>query len=165
MPPERQGSSVRRCWTCRVRRKRCEPGVLGVPGAIACKDCTFLGLECHNSVLKPTWMDNGARQRQMSDRFKAQVRQITSRRARLRSDQSLAQGLHESDVDEHPSEVRSPHLLEPTRTTHTSGPSILTPPSISSRVASPDNTYTAGLEINSQTAHTSLGSTESTADH
>jgi hypothetical protein len=32
-------------------------------------------------------------------------------------------------------------------------------------VASPDNTYTAGLEINSQTAHTSLGSTESTADH
>jgi hypothetical protein len=163
MPPERQGSTIRRCWTCRVRRKRCEPGVPGVPGAIACKDCTFLGLECHNSVLKPTWMDNGARQRQMADRFKAQVREITSRRARLRSDR-LAQGLDESDVDENPSEMRSPHLLEPARITNTPGQSIPTPPSTSSCVNSPVNTNTARLETNSQSAQTNLGSTESTAD-
>lgn len=110
-------------------------------------------------------MDNGARQRQMADRFKVQVRQITSRRARLRSDQSLAQRLDESDVDESPSEVRSPHLLEPTRITYTSGTSIPTPSSTSSCVTSPDNTNTARLETNSQTAQVNLGSSKSIANH
>ena len=94
----------------------------------------------------------------MADRFKAQVRQITSRRARLRSDQGLTQGLDESDVDENPSGLQ-PRIM------YTSGPSIPTPPNTSSCVTSPDNSHTARLEANSQTVQTNLGPTEPTADH
>ncbi|KAF5972568.1 transcriptional regulatory UME6 [Fusarium coicis] len=56
------------CWICRLRHKKCDeihP---------TCGNCAALGLACHFSDAKPEWIDNGEKQRQMSQRLKAQVK-------------------------------------------------------------------------------------------
>ncbi|KAF5717955.1 transcriptional regulatory UME6 [Fusarium mundagurra] len=56
------------CWICRVRHKKCDEI------RPSCGQCAALGLGCHFSDTKPEWMDNGERQRQMSQLLKAQVK-------------------------------------------------------------------------------------------
>ncbi|KAK3321881.1 fungal-specific transcription factor domain-containing protein [Apodospora peruviana] len=56
------------CWTCRLRRKKCD-GYSPV-----CRVCSALLITCHNSPKKPDWVDGGERQRQMAEQLKQEVR-------------------------------------------------------------------------------------------
>ncbi|KFA72974.1 hypothetical protein S40288_05091 [Stachybotrys chartarum IBT 40288] len=65
------------CYTCRLRRKKCDET------RPACDACRALEITCHFGEQKPDWMDNGPRQREMADKIKAQVKkQATVRRDR-----------------------------------------------------------------------------------
>ncbi|KAF5251161.1 hypothetical protein FANTH_3705 [Fusarium anthophilum] len=76
------------CWICRVRHKKCDET------HPTCENCAALGLACHFSDDKPEWMDNGERQRQMSQRLKAQVK----RNARYRRGRYMIQKItHQID--------------------------------------------------------------------
>ncbi|KAF5253914.1 hypothetical protein FANTH_1239 [Fusarium anthophilum] len=61
------------CWTCRLRRKKCDQG------QPACQTCSALSIQCHNSPDRPDWMDGGEKQDEMTRRFKAQVKQRKER--------------------------------------------------------------------------------------
>ncbi|KAM5524035.1 Transcriptional regulatory protein pro1-like protein 2 [Fusarium oxysporum f. sp. phaseoli] len=65
------------CWTCRLRRKKCDRT------RPACRGCSDLSIDCHYSSERPDWMDGGDKQTQMAQSIKARVRQgATSRRAK-----------------------------------------------------------------------------------
>ncbi|GAP85277.2 putative c6 transcription [Rosellinia necatrix] len=68
------GSGMAGCWTCRLRRKKCDEA------RPVCAACEALQIDCHYSDAKPGWMDGGARERQMADELKAMVRQKASER-------------------------------------------------------------------------------------
>ncbi|EWY81495.1 hypothetical protein FOYG_15730 [Fusarium oxysporum NRRL 32931] len=85
------------CWICRVRHKKCDeirPN---------CENCAALGLACHFSNTKPEWMDNGERQRQMSQRLKAQVK----RNARNRRGRQMIQRITHQ-IDNEPAALVKP---------------------------------------------------------
>ncbi|OJJ07192.1 hypothetical protein ASPVEDRAFT_46550 [Aspergillus versicolor CBS 583.65] len=62
------------CWTCRIRRKKCDER------RPACVTCANLYITCHYSHDKPEWMDGGARQKQMAQQIKAEVKDSAHRR-------------------------------------------------------------------------------------
>ena len=67
MPPGRkQGSG---CWTCRLRRKRCD-SVRPV-----CGSCRGLDIPCHTGEPRPEWMDGGDGQQRMARTLKQAIKQ------------------------------------------------------------------------------------------
>ncbi|KAF5581678.1 C6 zink-finger PRO1A [Fusarium pseudoanthophilum] len=65
------------CWTCRLRRKKCDRT------RPACRGCGDLSIDCHYSSERPHWMDGGHKQKQKARFVKAQVIQgATSRRGK-----------------------------------------------------------------------------------
>ncbi|KAF5967095.1 Zn(2)-C6 fungal-type DNA-binding domain-containing protein [Fusarium coicis] len=60
---------IKSCWTCRLRRKKCDQG------QPACQTCSALKIQCYYSSDRPDWMDGGAKQDEMIQRLKAQVKQ------------------------------------------------------------------------------------------
>ncbi|KAK5057874.1 hypothetical protein LTR84_011875 [Exophiala bonariae] len=69
------------CWTCRLRRKKCD-------GAKPkCRNCIALEITCHNEVVKPAWMDGGTRQKEMTSSIKTQIK----RRAETRRERPVVQ--------------------------------------------------------------------------
>ncbi|KAF4454376.1 Transcriptional regulatory protein UME6 [Fusarium austroafricanum] len=80
------------CWICRVRHKKCDET------RPYCQNCVALGLTCLFGHQKPTWMDNGDLQREMSQRLKAQVkRNARNRRGRQMIDR-IAQNLDDDEI-------------------------------------------------------------------
>lgn len=66
------------CWTCRLRRKKCNEG--GPP----CDNCEARGIHCHGYGPKPQWKDRGALERE-----EARKLQYQSGRARSYSRSSI----------------------------------------------------------------------------
>ncbi|KAF3941730.1 hypothetical protein ABW19_dt0208962 [Dactylella cylindrospora] len=65
------------CWTCRVRRKKCDEE------HPKCSVCKTLGITCYFSNHKPEWMDGGVRQKEMVEALKVQIKDnARSRRER-----------------------------------------------------------------------------------
>ncbi|KAH8690753.1 fungal-specific transcription factor domain-containing protein [Talaromyces proteolyticus] len=62
------------CWTCRLRRKKCDENYP------VCETCTALHITCHYSQDKPEWMDGGSKQEEMAMRLKRQVKEQFHRR-------------------------------------------------------------------------------------
>ncbi|KAL7929957.1 fungal-specific transcription factor domain-containing protein [Trichoderma chlorosporum] len=62
------------CWTCRLRKKKCDRALP------ICQSCTSLNISCCYSKERPDWMDGGEKQMQMTQVIKAQVKQGTSAR-------------------------------------------------------------------------------------
>ncbi|KAF5535415.1 Zn(2)-C6 fungal-type DNA-binding domain-containing protein [Fusarium napiforme] len=60
---------IKSCWTCRLRRKKCDQG------QPACQTCSALNIQCHYSPDRPDWMDGGAKQDEITRRLKVQVKQ------------------------------------------------------------------------------------------
>ncbi|KAI0467817.1 fungal-specific transcription factor domain-containing protein [Xylaria cf. heliscus] len=84
-PGGRHTSTVRSfngCWTCRLRRKKCDER------RPVCEICTSLHITCHFGQEKPEWMDGGARQEEMAARFKQEVKDNAHRRREGRADVS-----------------------------------------------------------------------------
>ncbi|EHK47236.1 hypothetical protein TRIATDRAFT_217764 [Trichoderma atroviride IMI 206040] len=63
------------CWTCRLRRKRCDRT------QPICKTCSNLGISCCYSKERPKWMDGAEKQLAKTQAIKAQVKQgVAARR-------------------------------------------------------------------------------------
>ncbi|MCJ1330679.1 hypothetical protein MMC10_007364 [Thelotrema lepadinum] len=62
------------CWTCRLRRKKCDEK------KPICAACATLDIKCHYQPdKKPEWMDGGLKQAEMSDQVKREIK-IKARR-------------------------------------------------------------------------------------
>ena len=72
-PHPARRSSTRRstngCWTCRLRRKKCDEK------QPVCDTCAALLITCHNGQDKPDWMDGGPRQEEMAEQIKREVKE------------------------------------------------------------------------------------------
>ncbi|KAK6849729.1 hypothetical protein PG995_013562 [Apiospora arundinis] len=65
------------CWTCRLRRKKCDEG------KPICSECGTLEIPCYFSDAKPDWLDGGEREKQKTQELKQMVKdQATKRRDR-----------------------------------------------------------------------------------
>lgn len=62
------------CWTCRLRRKKCDEK------RPVCDVCTALSITCHFDQARPDWMDGGARQEEMAVRLKQEVKEKAAQR-------------------------------------------------------------------------------------
>ncbi|KAJ9143368.1 Zn(2)-Cys(6) zinc finger domain protein [Pleurostoma richardsiae] len=56
------------CWTCRLRRKKCNEG--GPP----CSNCEARDIFCHGYGPKPAWKDKGDKEREEATRLQLQAR-------------------------------------------------------------------------------------------
>ncbi|KAG8157472.1 hypothetical protein KVR01_012856 [Diaporthe batatas] len=56
------------CWTCRLRRKRCD-AVRPI-----CGSCQALDISCHAGETRPSWMDGGPAQSNMSEAIKRRIK-------------------------------------------------------------------------------------------
>lgn len=81
----------RGCWTCRLRRKRCD-------GEDPCRDCRSLGIDCCFQINKPDWMVRGAKQRQRAEEIKSQIRHNASQRRTQHKVQTLTQQLKGASI-------------------------------------------------------------------
>jgi C6 transcription factor Pro1 len=57
------------CWTCRLRRKKCDEK------HPLCDTCAALHITCHYDQDKPKWMDGGVRQEEMAAWLKREVKE------------------------------------------------------------------------------------------
>ncbi|KAI0505885.1 fungal-specific transcription factor domain-containing protein [Xylaria bambusicola] len=62
------------CWTCRLRRKKCDEQ------HPVCDCCDALNLTCHYGDEKPDWMDGGAKQEEMAEFLRRKVKERGHRR-------------------------------------------------------------------------------------
>ncbi|KAK9319614.1 fungal-specific transcription factor domain-containing protein [Lipomyces orientalis] len=64
------------CWTCRLRRKKCDEN------HPVCDACSALHITCHHAQDKPEWMDGGVKQEEMAERLKREVKEKAAYRRR-----------------------------------------------------------------------------------
>lgn len=62
------------CYTCRLRRKKCDER------RPECSGCALLEITCYFGDAKPDWMDGGPMQKEMAEFVKAQVKKQASQR-------------------------------------------------------------------------------------
>ncbi|KAK1065082.1 hypothetical protein LTR74_008194 [Friedmanniomyces endolithicus] len=65
------------CWTCRLRRKKCDEATP------ICLGCSSLDIDCYYGEAKPQWMDGAHKQKDMVAKVKADIRTSTARRREL----------------------------------------------------------------------------------
>ncbi|KAI1076245.1 fungal-specific transcription factor domain-containing protein [Whalleya microplaca] len=104
---ERIGPRSQGCWTCRLRRKKCDER------RPVCSICDALEISCHYSDKKPEWMDGGRREKQMADGLKAMVKSKASERRERRWAQDVPAS--ELDVDVVAPQTRGRQHLQPPR--------------------------------------------------
>jgi hypothetical protein len=61
--------SPKTCWTCRIRKKRCDRK------RPACSACRSLDITCHDGDSRPSWVDNDRERDEFADQIKAQIRE------------------------------------------------------------------------------------------
>lgn len=66
------------CWTCRLRKKKCDERKPS-----PCSTCESLAITCYGYGTKPDWMDNGAREKEMANSIKQIVKHTSRRKGRL----------------------------------------------------------------------------------
>ncbi len=69
------------CWTCRLRRKKCDEQ------RPVCNECLALHISTCNYGDKPAWMDGGVNKEAMAEQIKNEVKQQAPyrRRSKLES--------------------------------------------------------------------------------
>ncbi|KAH8592114.1 fungal-specific transcription factor domain-containing protein [Bisporella sp. PMI_857] len=72
------------CWTCRLRRKKCDEA------RPRCTSCNLLQISCFGYGPKPDWMDGGNMERAVAKATLDAVRQTTARNRRSRRSQNLS---------------------------------------------------------------------------
>ncbi|KAF5868962.1 putative c6 transcription protein [Botrytis fragariae] len=66
------------CWTCRLRKKKCDERKPS-----PCSTCESLAITCYGYGTKPDWMDNGPREKEMANSIKQIVKHTSRRKGRL----------------------------------------------------------------------------------
>ncbi|KAK9366689.1 fungal-specific transcription factor domain-containing protein [Lipomyces kononenkoae] len=74
------------CWTCRLRRKKCDGS------RPECNNCAGLEIACYHGAERPEWMDGAAKQTEMIERIKHQIKKGASARRETRSLQRMRNG-------------------------------------------------------------------------
>lgn len=74
--PSLKARSLNGCWTCRVRRKKCDESPL------SCRNCSDLSLNCDGYGSRPAWFDSGSLEKAKALKIKNIVKQTIKRRAR-----------------------------------------------------------------------------------
>lgn len=73
------------CWTCRLRRKKCDET------RPECTNCSGLQITCHYGMRKPKWFDGAKKQEAMAAQIKSQIKQQAGcRRERHRASAGVA---------------------------------------------------------------------------
>ncbi|KAJ9150346.1 Transcriptional regulatory protein pro1 [Pleurostoma richardsiae] len=75
------------CWTCRLRRKKCDE----IRPVCAC--CEALDIACLYSEIKPEWMDGAQKQKVRADELKAEVKRKAAWRREKRYLQAIEAGI------------------------------------------------------------------------
>lgn len=57
------------CWTCRVRKKKCDEGYP------ICSACNIRGITCHGYGPKPDWIDGGDKEKAVVEEFKRRIKE------------------------------------------------------------------------------------------
>ena len=65
------------CWTCRLRRKKCDEK------HPFCSTCEALTITCYGYGPKPDWMDNAEKEKAMANNIKQIVKKTSRQRGRL----------------------------------------------------------------------------------
>ncbi len=76
------------CWTCRVRRKKCDRHWP------VCYVCSALLITCHYTPERPDWVDGGERQREIAEQLKQEVRDKAPYRRSLAYAKAMGEHLH-----------------------------------------------------------------------
>ncbi|KAL2021605.1 hypothetical protein VTK56DRAFT_6958 [Thermocarpiscus australiensis] len=88
------------CWTCRLRRKKCDEA------HPLCSNCAALEIDCLYGDEKPEWMDGAEKQRQRAEWLKHEVKRKAAHRRERRYLQGLEVRLESLDVSpDHDSDV------------------------------------------------------------
>lgn len=80
------------CWTCRLRRKKCDER------QPICVTCEQLKITCHGYGSKPEWMDGGVQEKAMIDQIKQIVKHTSRRKGRINTALSRFQRKEEAPV-------------------------------------------------------------------
>ncbi|KAF1357579.1 hypothetical protein EJ07DRAFT_128325, partial [Lizonia empirigonia] len=87
--------NINGCWTCKVRRKRCDQSLS------VCATCTDLGIQCCYGKDKPTWMDGGEVQNSMAKQLTREIKRnakLRRVRAKIQStSRDLEDNFHQED--------------------------------------------------------------------
>ncbi|KAL7947576.1 fungal-specific transcription factor domain-containing protein [Trichoderma barbatum] len=62
-------SSAETCWTCRIRKKKCDRK------RPVCSACLSLDITCYDGKNRPSWADNNIERNEFADRIKAQIKE------------------------------------------------------------------------------------------
>ncbi|KAG9258216.1 fungal-specific transcription factor domain-containing protein [Emericellopsis atlantica] len=119
------------CWTCRLRRKKCDEK------RPVCDGCGSLEITCHFEDEKPDWMDGGPRQKEMADKIKAQVKKQASQRRDRKYMDMLATGTRNVSLTQSDGELGTRYRAESNTINTPHNPSSLTPPSSQTSGGSP----------------------------
>ncbi|CAD6441708.1 d1d0f868-bc7f-4041-9282-0bd0376a3ad6 [Sclerotinia trifoliorum] len=65
------------CWTCRLRKKKCDERKPS-----PCSLCESLAITCYGYGAKPEWMDNGIKEKEMANSIKQIVKHTSRRKIR-----------------------------------------------------------------------------------
>ncbi|KAK0734726.1 fungal-specific transcription factor domain-containing protein [Lasiosphaeria miniovina] len=82
------------CWTCRLRRKKCDEL------RPLCGGCALLEIDCLYCDEKPEWMDGGQRQKEKADQLKTEVKRKANQRRERRYLYGLEMDLEALDVSQ-----------------------------------------------------------------
>lgn len=80
------------CWTCRLRRKKCDEG------RPVCVGCSTLEIDCLYTDAKPDWMDGAEKQREKADWLKLEVKRLAGVRRERKHMQGLELGMDDLEV-------------------------------------------------------------------
>ncbi|KAH8122462.1 fungal-specific transcription factor domain-containing protein [Trichoderma asperelloides] len=84
------------CWTCRLRRKRCDET------RPECANCSGLQITCHYGMRRPTWFDGAKSQEAMAAQIKSQIKeQAGYRRERHHASTGVARFAKEARIRGH----------------------------------------------------------------
>ncbi|KAL2849816.1 fungal-specific transcription factor domain-containing protein [Aspergillus pseudoustus] len=97
------------CWTCRLRRKKCDKV------RPRCGSCSLLDIRCYSDLNKPEWMETGTKQREMAQKIKAEVKRSAARRRSKKLMHRIARDLDGEGEDVQASDTGS--STEPARET------------------------------------------------
>lgn len=87
--------SLKGCWTCRVRKRKCDEKVP------ICSACESLELQCHGYGEQPIWMDRGSKQKAEAIKIKQMVAEVRRRRRRRESPSENSLSLKNSRTNSH----------------------------------------------------------------
>ncbi|GAB1310614.1 Ustiloxin B cluster transcription factor ustR [Madurella fahalii] len=80
------------CWTCRLRRKKCDET------RPLCNSCTALEIDCLYGDDRPEWMDGAEKQRQRAEWLKSEVKRKAAHRRERRYLQGIEVRLESLDA-------------------------------------------------------------------